>query len=147
MKPKLFFSFIFISLFLKSISQNHRKSYTKCEAINLFLNCKKVDSNFSRYSKTPDTLVVIDMDSSLTKCNITRFRNRPVKLITSGKLFDSVIKYNWPYLKIDKTNLYRFSSKHGNLFIQGAGSIISHGYVNIDRKGKYIIKRIEDSVE
>ncbi len=62
-------------------------------------------------------------------------------------LFDSVKKYNWPYLKVDKTNLYRFSSKYGNFFIQGNGSIFSQAYVNIDKRGRYIIKRIENSLE
>jgi predicted house-cleaning NTP pyrophosphatase (Maf/HAM1 superfamily) len=137
-----------VFIWLNSICQSPKKTYTKCEAIDIFLNSSKVDSNFIRsYIKNADTLVIVDMDSSLTACQISRFRGKPVKLITSGSLFDSVMKYSWPALKIDKTNLYRFSSKPIDFFIEGNGSILSIGEVKIDKRGRYIIRRIENGIE
>jgi predicted house-cleaning NTP pyrophosphatase (Maf/HAM1 superfamily) len=149
MKLKTTFLLPLVFIWLNSICQLSKKTYTKCEAIDIFLNSTTVDSNFIRsYIKKADTLVIVDMDSSLTVCQITRFRGKPVKLITSGSLFDSVMKYSWPYLNmIDKTNLYRFSSKPIDFFIEGNGSILSIGEVKIDKRGRYIIRRIENRIE
>jgi hypothetical protein len=125
---------------------------TKCDAINLFLNSPQIDSNFSRpYIKKVDLFVIVDLDSVLTKCNCIQWRGKPVKLLTEGGLFDSVRRFNWPYLKVNKTNLFKFHMRdfegnHGYIFIQGKGSLFSQADYII-RKKRYIIKKIFDGVE
>jgi len=151
------FKFIILCIFCQSwllSKAQSQKSLSKCEAIRTFLSSRQVDSNFSRYHvKEVDTFFIIDMDSSLTNCDCTNWRGKPVHLITKGGLFDSAMKFSWPYFMSIKNqrSLYRFSMRNENgskglIFLQGYGSIISEADYII-KKSRYYIKDIIDSVE
>lgn len=144
----LLFNFILIFCSLPGKSQGKNSGCSKCEAIKLFLNDPKVGSNFSHYNVgIIDSFVIVDLDSSLTECEISIWRGKPVRLLINGSLYDSVKKYWWPGLKIDKRKLFKFSMKSYNLlFIQGNGSLFSMSEYKI-KKGKYFVGQIKNGVE
>jgi hypothetical protein len=145
---KIIFFLILFSSGLSAISQTFKKGCTKCEAIISFLNAPKVDSNFSHYNLgVIDTFLIVDMDGTLTECKISTWRGKPVKLLINGNLYDSVVRYWWPALKIEKRNLFKFSmNRYKQLFIQGYGSLFSEAHYEI-KKGKYFVHPINNGVE
>ena len=140
------------TFYLNSKSQVS-KGYSKCEAMHRFLNSPIVDSNFNNsYLKKVDSFILIDLDSSLTKCPILHWRNKPVSIVTSGTLFDSVKRFNFYYVVNGRNNIYRFATSDndgldGHFFIQcGRNNVLSTGYFGI-KKGRYFTNRIENGVE
>jgi hypothetical protein len=130
------------------------KSYncTKCEAIKSFLNSSKVIDRFKNLNLSDSLLFIVDIDKGLVKCQMNRWRNLPLIVITNGPLMDSLKKFNSHYVVGERSNIYIlrsnkiYASTLSFYILNGASNLDSLVEVKVKNKHFYLGK-IENGVQ
>ena len=155
MKFYLELIFIVLSSIISLYTHGQKtKGSTNCEAVTVFLSSAKASTAFHSESNNVDTFYIIDADSSLTKCGITQWRDKPVKIITEGPLFDNYKSPTYNLYKVTngRKNIYLFQGCIGAkgycymVIHWGYNNLYSQAYFIISKKGLLILNSTENGV-